>query len=196
MLSHLLTGEQVYHKISDVWPSLRCYNSPLSLVYQIRRWLYCLFRVVYQVRYKLFYMELVFDWHKATLLGNTKHHLIKVSKCKFMLLGHSSHLGDFSSLSLSISGEDLERVDCYKYLGFTPNQRLSWEDHVSNIASKIRKRISILSRIKYMLPLSARLTFYKPWSSPFLNTIIFCGETKEIQFTWTLFKYFKTELRR
>ena len=35
-----------------------------------------------------------------------------------MLLGHSSHLGDFSSLLLSISGEDLERVDCYKYLGF------------------------------------------------------------------------------
>ena len=81
-------------------------------------------------------MELVFDWHKATLLWNTKHHLIKVSKCKFMLLGHSSHLGDFSSLSLSISGEDLERVDCYKYLGFILNQCLSWEDHVSNIASK------------------------------------------------------------
>ena len=77
-------------------------------------------------------MELVFDWHKASLLGNTKH-LIKVSKCKFMLLGHSSHLGDFSSLSLSKSGEDLERVDCYKYLGFILNQCLSWEDHVSNM---------------------------------------------------------------
>ena len=70
-------------------------------------------------------MELVFDWHKASLLGNTEHHLIKVSKCKFMLLDHSSHLGDFSSLSLSIRGEDLERVDCYKYLGFILNQRLS-----------------------------------------------------------------------
>lgn len=111
-----------------------------------------------------------------------------------MLLGHSSRYGDFSSLSLSISGEDLERVDCYKYLGITLNQRLSWEDHVSNIASKIRKRISILSRIKYMLPLSARLTFYNTMIKPFLNTIVLCGETKEIQFTWTLFKYFKTEL--
>ena len=53
-----------------------------------------------------------------------------------MLLGHSSRYRDFSSLSLSISGEDLERVDCYKYLGFILNQCLSWEDHVSNIASK------------------------------------------------------------
>ena len=119
-------------------------------------------------------MELVFDWHKASLLWNTKYHLIKVSKCKFMLLGHSSHLGDFSSLSLSISGEDLERVDCYKYFGFTLNQRLSWEDHVSNIASKIRKRISILSRIKYMLPLSAGLTFYNTMINPIFkyNSIV------------------------
>ena len=135
-------------------------------MYQIRRWLYCLFRVVYQVCYKLSYVELVFDWHKASLLGNTKHHFIKVSKCKFLLLGHSSHLGDFSSLLLSISGEDLELVDCYKYLGFTLNQCLSWKDHVSNIASKIRKRISILSRIKYMLPVSARLTFYNAMIKP------------------------------
>ena len=119
-------------------------------------------------------MELVFDWHKASLLGNTKHHLIKVSKCKFMLLGHSSHLGDFSSLSLSISGEDLERVDCYKYLGFILNQHLSWEDRVPNIASKIRKQISILSRIKYMLPLSARLTFYNTMINPIFeyNSIV------------------------
>ena len=119
-------------------------------------------------------MELVFDWHKASLLGNTKHHFIKVSKCKFLLLGHSSHLGDFSSLLLSISGEDLELVDCYKYLGFTLNQCLSWKDHVSNIASKIRKRISILSRIKYMLPVSARLTFYNAMIKPIFeyNSIV------------------------
>ena len=61
---------------------------------------------------------------------------------------------------------DPERVDCYKYLGVTLNQRLSSEDHVSNIASKIRKRISILSRIKYMLPISVRLTFYNTMIKP------------------------------
>ena len=33
---------------------------------------------------------------------------INVSKCKFILLGHSSRPGDFFSLSLSISGEDLD----------------------------------------------------------------------------------------
>ena len=99
---------------------------------------------------------------------------ITLSKCKFMLLGHSSHLGDFSSLSLSIGGEDLERVDCYKYLGFILNQHLSWEDRVPNIASKIRKQISILSRIKYMLPLSARLTFYNTMIKPIFeyNSIV------------------------
>ena len=106
------------------------------------------------------------DLQRLTQWFCTNKLSINVLKCKFMLLGHSSRYGDFSSLSLSISGEDLERVDCYKYLGITPNQRLSWEDHVSNIASKIRKRISILSRIKYMLPLSARLTFYNTVIKP------------------------------
>ena len=33
---------------------------------------------------------------------------INVSKCKCILLGHSSRPGDFFSLSLSISGEDLD----------------------------------------------------------------------------------------
>ena len=104
---------------------------------------------------------------------------INVSKCKFMLLGHSSRYGDFSSLSLSLSGEDLERVDCYKYLGITLNQRLSWEDHVSNIAFKIRNRKSFLSRIKYMLPISVRLTFYNTTIKPFLNTIVLRGRQKK-----------------
>ena len=69
---------------------------------------------------------------------------------------------------------DPERVDCYKYLGVTLNQRLSSEDHVSNIASKIRKRISILSRIKCMLPISVRLTFYITMIKPIFeyNSIV------------------------
>ena len=114
------------------------------------------------------------DLQRLTQWFCTNKLSINVLKCKFMLLGHSSRYGDFSSLSLSISGEDLERVDCYKYLGITLNQRLSWEDHVSNIASKIRKRISILSRIKYMLPLSARLTFYNTMIKPIFeyNSIV------------------------
>ena len=123
------------------------------------------------------------DLQRLTQWFCTNKLSINVLKCKFMLLGHSSRYGDFSSLSLSISGEDLERVDCYKYLGITLNQRLSWEDHVSNIASKIRKRISILSRIKYMLPISVRLTFYNTMIKPIFedNSIVWGDERNTVR---------------
>ena len=57
------------------------------------------------------------DLQRLTQWFCTNKLSINVSKCKLMLLGHSSRLGDFSSLSLSISGKDFERVDCYNILG-------------------------------------------------------------------------------
>ena len=48
------------------------------------------------------------DLQRLTQWFCTNKLSINVSKCKLMLLGHSSRLGDFSSLSLSISGKDFE----------------------------------------------------------------------------------------
>ena len=88
---------------------------------------------------------------------------INVSKCKFILLGHSSRPGDFFSLSLSISGEDLDSCGFVWIVswGHTESASVLGRSRLKHCL-QIRKRISILSRIKYMLPLSARLTFYKP----------------------------------
>ena len=87
---------------------------------------------------------------------------INVSKCKFILLGHSSRPGDFFSLSLSISGEDLDSCGLLQISwSHTESASVLGRSRLKHCL-QVRKRISILSRIKYMLPLSARLTFYKP----------------------------------
>ena len=56
-----------------------------------------------------------------------------------MLFGHSVRTGPFSTMFLTICGENLEHVESFKYLGVTLNQRLTWDDHILSTVSKIRK---------------------------------------------------------
>ena len=66
---------------------------------------------------------------------------LNISKSKFMIFGHSARTSPFSTLSLTVCGKELHRVESFKYLEVTLNQRLSWEDHIANIATKVKKRI-------------------------------------------------------
>ena len=45
------------------------------------------------------------------------------------------------------------------YLGIVINNRLTWQDHVDKMFSKIKKKLGLLKRILYCLPLDARLLF-------------------------------------
>ena len=56
---------------------------------------------------------------------------------------------------------DLDEVSSFKYLGIAINNRLTWQDHVDQMFSKINKKLCLLKRIRYCLPLDARLLFFK-----------------------------------
>ena len=124
-------------------------------------------------------MKMNSDLHNVALWFNRNKLTLNASKSKLMLFGHSVRTGPFSIMSLTICGEDLARVDSFKYLGVTLNERLSWDDHIFNIASKIRKRIAILNRIKSLLPLSARITYYNTLIRPIFdyNSVV-CGDKR------------------
>ena len=55
---------------------------------------------------------------------------------------------------------DLDEVSSFKYLGIVINNRLTWQDHVDQMFSKINKKLGLLKRICYCLPLDARLLFF------------------------------------
>ena len=49
-------------------------------------------------------------------------------------------------------GENIERVESFKYLGVIFDPQLKWDDQISHIASKVSQRIGVIHRIKYYLP--------------------------------------------
>ena len=56
-----------------------------------------------------------------------------------------------SPASLTLQGNHLERVECFKYLGLLLTSDLSWSTHVDSICSKARKLLGLLYR-KYAEP--------------------------------------------
>ena len=49
------------------------------------------------------------------------------------------------------------------------DQHLTWNIHISHIASKVSKNVGILSRIAYLLPIRLRLNLYYSLVHPYLS---------------------------
>lgn len=61
-----------------------------------------------------------------------------------------------------ISADDipLDNVDSHTYLGIVINNRFFWTSHIDYIRDKISKKLGLLRRIKYCLPLNVRIMFF------------------------------------
>ena len=70
-----------------------------------------------------------------------------ISKCKYMVV--SRKRAGISPASLTLQGNHLERVECFKYLGLLLTPDLSWSTHVDSICSKARKLLGLLYRKYY-----------------------------------------------
>ena len=67
-----------------------------------------------------------------------EHNLtLNVRKCKSLYISRKASY--FSGQTIEISGQALEKVQSYKYLGVIINSNLTWSDHVSRVCSKARK---------------------------------------------------------
>ena len=77
-----------------------------------------------------------------------------------MLIGSHKKLANISSMSVSIFDCDIDSVNTFKYLGIILATDFTWSDHVEHVITKVNQRLSLLRRIKYFLPLTARLLFY------------------------------------
>ena len=64
-----------------------------------------------------------------------------ISKSEFMIIGSSQRMNKIDSISFKIDNMDLDEVSSFKYLGIVINNRLTWQDHVDQMFSKINKRV-------------------------------------------------------
>ena len=66
-----------------------------------------------------------------------------------MIIGSSQRLNKIDSISFEVDNIDLDEVSSFKYLGIVINNRLTWQDHVDQMLSKINKKLDLLKRIRY-----------------------------------------------
>ena len=84
-----------------------------------------------------------------------------------MLFGHKyKRQKNFSSV-ISLSGINLEKVECTKFLGVYIDCKLNWKAHISYIALKVSKSI-FLNNLKYTLSGKYLLMLYNTFIHPYL----------------------------
>ena len=86
-----------------------------------------------------------------------------------MIIGSSQRLNKIDSISFKIDNMDLDEVSSFKYLGIVIKNRLTWQDHVDQMFSKTNKKLGLLKRTRYCLPLDARLLFFNSYVQPLFD---------------------------
>ena len=94
---------------------------------------------------------------------------LSVSKCKFVIYGNSRKVAKFDNVSITVNDSILDRIDSFKDLGVTIQQNLTWSEHIDNISKKFNQRLGLIRRIKFLLPIQARLTLYNTLVLPLLD---------------------------
>ena len=99
-------------------------------------------------------------WFRANRLS------LNVNKTNYVIFRRNQVNMD---LAIHIDNIPLTRVNSTKFLGVFIDSKLSWNTHVTNVASKISKGIGALCRVKSLLPKSILLMLYHTMIYPYLN---------------------------
>ena len=98
-------------------------------------------------------LKLLSEWFNENKLA------LNVSKTKFMIF-HLRHQKPPDDFKVFIGETELEQVKTTKFLGVIINETLSWDDHMSYIASKLSRMNGVLARLKRQLPSHVMKTIY------------------------------------
>lgn len=72
---------------------------------------------------------------------------ISIDKTKTLF---SSERNIAQELKIEISGTDLERVDCFKYLGLWFDKRLTWSVHIQKMVEKCKKVLNVMRCLRWI----------------------------------------------
>ena len=122
---------------------------------------------------------------------------LNVSKCKFVIYGSSRKVAKFDNVSITVNDSILDRIDSSKYLGVTIQQNLTWSEHIDNISKKLNQCLGLIRRIKFLLPIQARLTLYNTLVLPLLDysDIVWGDKNNSTLMNHCTFKYYNITLR-
>ena len=84
-----------------------------------------------------------------------------------MLFTYKKNFND--SVTISIDGQNIEEVDCTKFLGVYIDNKLSWKKHIEYICGKVSRGIGIILRARHLLNHSALKTLYFSFVYPYFS---------------------------
>lgn len=104
---------------------------------------------------------------------------LNVLKTKFMIIGNKRV--DLN-VTLEMNGEQIERVNCTKYLGVQVDEKLNFIEHVDYVIKKVARKYGVLCRINKSLTFSSKLAYVKSVIMPHLDycstVLIFASDTQ------------------
>ena len=94
----------------------------------------------------------IIEWLNINKLSLNKN------KSKYMMF--QMHKKERPSFSLKLGNTNIEKVDDFNYLGLTVETNLNWKKHTEKVANRCSKKIGVLNRLKYVLPLCIKTMLY------------------------------------
>jgi len=101
------------------------------------------------------------DWLKSNKLS------LNVLKSKYMIFHKPQKR--IRQLQLIMNDTEINKVSEFDFLGLTLNENLNWKNHINKISNKISRTTGILNRLKFSLPLQAKLVIYSSLIQSYLN---------------------------
>ena len=118
-------------------------------------------------------LSTVIEWLNINKLSLNKYN------SKYMIIHVPNK--DIQYLTLKIDNVIIEKVDEFSFLGLTVDTNLNWKRHSEKICNKCTKLISILNRLKYVLPLGIKIMLNNSLILPHINYCIMAWGYKGIR---------------
>jgi hypothetical protein len=114
--------------------------------------------------------------------------MLNALKSKSMLI-HSSRRHPKDSLQLSVDGKVVKQVRCFKFLGVTINDTLTWSDHIDKVCCKVTRSLHLLRRLSWFLPKKLLLLYLKSYVLPSFDYCDIFGRAAQNNnpFAWKAF---------
>ena len=96
---------------------------------------------------------------------------LNLTKTKYMLISNINVLTakDRKKFKITIRKYTIHEVDQFKYLGVILDNKLSWNQHINYLVTKLSQVGGILYKVRSMLPLKSRIMIYNSLAGSYLN---------------------------
>ena len=84
---------------------------------------------------------------------------VNVNKTKFILFHNKRKLVS-NNIVLKINDSNIQKTDCFDFLGITINENMNWKPHIDKVSNKISRYIGILNKLKCFMPFNILKTLY------------------------------------